>query len=108
VPVCRLDDRLLDVRAAVHAAGWEQCVVVNEQRIVLGRLGRRALARTDDVPVEEAMSAGPSTVRPSITVEQLVPRMRDRRLSSYLVTTAEGELVGLVLREDAEAADRAR
>src|SRR5437899_217736 len=64
VPTCRLDEPLGAVRARVSAAGWDTCFVVNDKQIVLGRLGRRALAREDDVSVEETMSAGPSTVRP--------------------------------------------
>ena len=56
------------MRARLRASEWGTCLVVNEQQVVLGRLGRRALAREDDVTVEEAMSAGPSTVRPNVTV----------------------------------------
>src|SRR5712691_10735070 len=66
VPTARLDERLRDVRRRVGASGWDTCIVVNDEQVVLGRLGRRALARDDDVSVEEAMSPGPSTVRPSI------------------------------------------
>jgi hypothetical protein len=39
-------------------------MVVNEQGVLLGRLGRRALADTNHGPVEDAMTEGPSTVRP--------------------------------------------
>src|SRR5216684_779837 len=44
VPTCRLDERLADVRAQVRAAGWDACFVVNDEQVVLGRLGRTALA----------------------------------------------------------------
>jgi Mg/Co/Ni transporter MgtE len=100
VPTCGLGDRLAEVRERVRAAGWDTCIVVNEQRVVLGRLGRRALASQDDVSVEEAMSPGPSTVRPSIGADALLERIRKRNLSSYLVTTPDGRLVGLVLRAE--------
>jgi len=102
VPTCSLDERLQEVQTRVRAAGWDTCVVVNEKRIVLGRLGRKALASDADVSAEEAMSPGPSTVRPSIGDDALLKRMDDRKLTTFLVTTSDGRLVGLVRREDLE------
>jgi CBS domain-containing protein len=102
VPVCALADQLADVQKRVRAAGWDTCIVVNEQRVVLGRLGRKALGSDTDASVEEAMTPGPSTVRPSIGVEDLLERMRERNLTSYLVTTPDGRLVGLVRRSELE------
>ena len=102
VPTCALADRLADVQKRVRAAGWDTCIVVNEQRVVLGRLGRKALDSDADASVEEAMTPGPSTVRPSIGAEDLLERMRARNLTSILVTTPNGRLVGLVLRAELE------
>jgi CBS domain-containing protein len=104
VPTCRLGDRLPDVCARVAEAGWDQCCVIDENSVLLGRLGRSALRRTDDVPVEEAMSEGPSTVRPSARLDPMVDRMRRQHLRNLPVTTSEGRLVGLLMREDAERA----
>ncbi|SRR6266540_1527583 len=106
VPTCQLDERLSDVRIRVRAAGSDTCFVVNEAQIVLGRLGRTTLAREDDVSVEEAMSAGPSTVRPSVTLDQAVERMRRQNLNTLPVTTSEGRLLGLLERDAAERALR--
>lgn len=102
VPICALADRLGDVQKLVRAAGSDTCIVVNEQRVVLGRLGRKALGSDADASVEEVMTPGPSTVRPSIGVEDLLERMRERNLTSYLVTTPDGRLVGLVRRSELE------
>jgi CBS domain-containing protein len=102
VPTCRLEDALQEVRHRVRASGWETCMVVNERGIVLGRIGRKALRADSDQTVEEAMTEGPSTVRPSIGVSALLKRMIDNRLTSFVVTTADGKLVGVVLREEAE------
>jgi len=102
VPTCTLADNLQEVRERVRAAGWDTCIVVNEQRVVLGRLGRTAIAADTDEPVERAMTPGPSTVRPSIGADALLERIRERNLSSYLVTTPDGRLVGLVLHRDLE------
>jgi CBS domain-containing protein len=102
VPTCTLDERLADVRERVRADGWDTCVVVNEQRVVLGRLGRKAVAAEDESSIEQTMSPGPSTVRPSIGVDALLERIRARNLTSFLVTTPDGRLVGLVRRSDLE------
>ena len=102
MPTCSLGDRLADVRERVRGAGWDTCIVINERRVVLGRLGRKALASETDASVEEAMTPGPSTVRPSIGADALLERIRERKLTSLLVTTPDGRLVGLVRRGDLE------
>jgi CBS domain-containing protein len=102
VPTCALADRLADVREHVRAAGWDACIVLNQHRVVLGRLGRKALAADTDQTVEEAMTPGPSTVRPSIGTDPLLERMHARNLTSILVTTPDGRLVGLVRRAELE------
>jgi CBS domain-containing protein len=68
---------------------------------VLGRLGRSVLASDDDPTVEEAMSAGPSTIRPDAPLVTIVERLREKGLTSALVTTLEGELFGVLRLEDA-------
>jgi CBS domain-containing protein len=69
-----------------------------------GRLGRSALASEDEVSVEEAMANGPSTVRPSLELEQAIERMREQHLTTLPVTTSEGRLLGLLERDTAEEA----
>ena len=103
-PTCTLDESLRDVCERVRAAGEDTCFVVNEQRIVLGRLGRAALARDDDVTVEDAMSAGPSTVRPSLDLTAAGERMRKQNLTNLPVTRSDGVLLGLIRRHDADRA----
>jgi CBS domain-containing protein len=102
VPTCTLADSLADVRARVRAAEWDTCIVLNEQHVVLGRIGRKALAADSDETVERAMTPGPSTVRPSIGADALLERMRSRNVTSFLVTSPDGRLVGLVRRDDLE------
>ena len=103
VPTCLLSDDLSEVRRRVRESGWDTCIVVNDHRVVLGRLGRKAIGSDDDESVEEAMTEGPSTVRPSISLDALLKRMQSKNLKSWLVTTPDGKLVGLVLRSEAEA-----
>jgi CBS domain-containing protein len=99
VPTCLPGDDLVAVRERVQASGWDTCIVLNEAGIVLGRLGRRALASSEVQSVEEAMTEGPSTVRPNATLAATLERMQKRNLSSYLVTRSDGNLVGLLRRE---------
>jgi CBS domain-containing protein len=102
VPTCLLADDLSEVRRRVRESGWDTCIVVNDHRVVLGRLGRKAIGSDDDRSVEEALTEGPSTVRPSIGLDALLERMQSNNLGSWLVTTPDGKLVGLVLRTQAE------
>src|SRR2546425_12098954 len=51
VPTCALADRLADVKGRGRAGGWDTCIVANEQRVGLGRLGRQGLAADTDESV---------------------------------------------------------
>lgn len=104
VPTCRPQDRLREVCERLDAGGWDSCFVVDERRVVLGRLGRRAIRGREDVAAEQAMTLGPSTIRPSARLRDVVERMQRQKLTSLPVTTSDGRLVGLLLREDAEHA----
>ena len=104
VPACSPGDRMPEVRDRVQAKGWDTCFVTNSEGVVVGRLGRTALAGDDDVSVEEAMTLGPSTVRPSLELEKAVERMRNQDLTSLPVTRSDGVLVGIIRRDDAERA----
>jgi len=104
VPTCGLGEPLREVCKRVRASGWDTCFVVDERHVVLGRLGRSALARVGDVSVEDAMRLGPSTVRPSLELDRAVERMQAQRLGSLPVTRSDGVLVGVIRRKDAERA----
>jgi CBS domain-containing protein len=101
VPTCRLDERLPDVRERVRAAGWEACVVVNEERVVFGLLRSEELDQEGSLSIEQAMRPGPSTFRPYVPIEEMAEHMIRHGQESSPVTTSDGRLVGLLLREDA-------
>ena len=104
VPVCGLGDRLEEVCERVREAGWDTCFVVDERRVVLGRLGRSTVAGGGEVSIEEAMTLGPSTVRPSYGLNEAVERMQAQGLTSLPVTRSDGVLIGLLQRVEAEQA----
>src|SRR5216683_2652133 len=81
VPTCRVDERLPDVRTRVQRAGWQVCFVIDDQAVLLGGIGRSALRRDDDVSAEEAMTPGPSTIRPSARLEPMLKRLREQNLN---------------------------
>lgn len=104
VPACSPHDRMIVVRERVRSAGWDTCFVADKHGVVIGRLGRTALSRDDDVSVEEAMTLGPSTVRPALELDKALERMRNQNLTNLPVTRSDGVLIGVVRREDIERA----
>jgi CBS domain-containing protein len=104
VPTCSLRERVGEARERVQASGWDECLVVNDERVVLGRLRGAALAAPAETIVEAVMESGPSTIRPDETLAKLLPRMRGKRVETMVVTTPDGRLVGVVDRQAAERA----
>lgn len=102
VLTCHLEDRLGDVRAQVLAVGQNECVVVNDKRIVLGRLGWRTLDADPETVAETVMESGPTTLRPNTSREVILRRMQKGKVDSLLVTTSDGELIGVLNRSDVE------
>jgi CBS domain-containing protein len=101
VPTCALDERLGEVAERVRAAGWQACVVVNAERVVLGLLRAKELAADPSLRIEQAMRPGPSTFRPHASITELARFMIQHDVDSSPVTTSDGRLVGLLLRRDA-------
>ncbi|HZD02043.1 MAG TPA: CBS domain-containing protein [Actinomycetes bacterium] len=101
VPTCGLDERLGEVARRVRAAGWDACVVVNPERVVLGLLRARELEADQGLGIEQAMRPGPSTFRPYVSIVEMARFMADHELDSSPITTSDGRLVGLLRRRDA-------
>jgi Mg/Co/Ni transporter MgtE len=101
VPTCGLDERLGEVAARARAAGWDACVVVNQQRVVLGLLRAKELDGDPDSRIEAAMRPGPSTFRPHVSVAELAHYLLDHDVDNAPITTSDGRLVGLLRRDDA-------
>jgi len=101
---CGLDDRVDDVRERARAGGWSTVVVVNEAQVVLGLLREKELDSEPGRRVAEVMRPGPSTFRPFVSADEIAHYMVEHDLKSAPITTSDGRLVGLLLREDAVAA----
>ncbi len=88
------------MRARVKAAGRDVCVVVNEQRVVLGLLGPYEFGGDAGACVEDVMEPDPSTFRPDVPISELHEYFQKHTLWRAPITTPAGMLVGLLRRED--------
>ena len=102
VPTCSLDDTVLIARR--RAGDWETCVVVDERGVVFGRMFKKELDGDPNARVGDVMRPGTSTFRPNVSMREMLDYMDRREHETALVTTPDGRLVGLVLREDLERA----
>jgi len=102
VPTCGLRDKVGFARDQAQKAGWDRCVVVNKERVVLGVLREAEWATHPESSVETVMRNGPATFRPNEPVAKLAEQMRQRGATSILVTTPDGRLIGLLNRKDAK------
>jgi len=91
-PPCRPDDRVADIAALKERS----VVVVNEGGIVLGRVTPGRVDAADSRAIEEVMEPGPATVRAHEPLAPLLERMARRGVGEVIVTTPQGELLGVV------------
>jgi len=105
VPRCRLDDPLEAVAQEIRASLYGFAVVLGEADVLLGRVRKSAIDDADRTrTVEAVMEPGPSTIRPHTAAAHVRQQMHDRDLKTMLVTTPEGRWLGVVRREDVDAA----
>jgi CBS domain-containing protein/rhodanese-related sulfurtransferase len=101
VPTCQPGEAVCDVLSGIQSVGWDICVVVNDDGIVLGLL-RQAVLESSATPVEEVMNCAPKTYRLDASPERALDYMREYDVDHVLVTTSDGRLIGVVMREDVE------
>ncbi len=100
---CSLGDPIDQVREEVDASPYGFALVLDQSDILLGRLRRSALEAGDGASVEEAMEAGPSTIRADTSLEKLRERLEGGGLNFAIVTTPDGVPMGIVCRADLPA-----
>jgi CBS domain-containing protein len=104
VVTCRLDDRVGEVGERIAGSGYGFALVTTSGGVVLGRLRGSALDCDPHSRAEDVMEAGPSTVRPDTPAASLAKRLVERDLRWAVVTNPDGQLIGVVGREDLERA----
>jgi len=100
VVTVRLNQRMADVRPRVGASPYGFALVVAQDGTVLGRLRKAALHGEPGARVEEVMEPGPATVRADTSLNTLRERLDERDLTTAVVTTPEGVLMGMIRRKD--------
>jgi CBS domain-containing protein len=95
VPVCGLTAASGEAKRRAQELGADFCVVVNEAGIVLGLVGEEKWKVADTTPVAEIMDPGPSTIRPSVSLEEAAEMLRTQKMKSMLVTSSDGKLMGV-------------
>ncbi|HEX9547403.1 MAG TPA: hypothetical protein VF942_08710, partial [Acidimicrobiales bacterium] len=73
--------------------------VVNDQRVVQGRLRLDRLDAADARPAEEAMEPGPTTIRDDADLAETTARMRQRGVATLIVSDPGGVLLGVLHAE---------
>jgi rhodanese-related sulfurtransferase/CBS domain-containing protein len=97
VPTCGPGERVNHVLERAQAAGWEMAVVINESRVVLGRVRFSRIETGSTVVVDAVMEPGPATVHAGADLEETLMRMTTRHVDSIVVSTPDGELLGVLL-----------
>jgi CBS domain-containing protein len=103
---CGLGDRVGEVSERVRESPYPFALVLGANRVVLGRLPSSKMDCDPQLPVETVMDPGPRTVRPHKTAQGIAEDLAERELRWAIVTTADGELIGVASRSDLEAAVR--
>jgi hypothetical protein len=91
---CGPDELVADVVERLGRAGRAVCVVVDSNGVVCGRLRLDKLIFSDPRVAEAVMEPGPATVRADAPLGDTLARMANRHVTSLLVTTPAGVLLG--------------
>jgi CBS domain-containing protein len=100
VVTCRLSDQISAIKARMASDLTGPCPVVNDHRIVLGLVRSDAIQANGTKTAEEVMLSGPVTFRPNVALEEIDRYLTDHKIGFALVTTSEGELIGLASADD--------
>ena len=93
--VCSLRERLEDVKSR-RRPNQDICVVVSDRNIVLGVIRGEAWDANPLSRVVDVMEPGPRTFRPDVDPKDVQKVLRNEEPESVIVTTSDGELLGLI------------
>jgi hypothetical protein len=100
VATVELEDRAEPIRQRIDASPYGFAVVLAD-RVVLGRVRRSRLDEApEDASAELLMEPGPSTSRPHTDPGELSSQLQRSGANTAILTTPEGELIGVVRRAD--------
>src|SRR5712691_2960066 len=96
VPTCAAGTPAGLALQQARAQGWDRCVVIAGQGIVVGILRVGRISASEQALAAEVMQPGPTTVRAHEDLDATRQRMRERHVAHLLVTTPDGNLIGVV------------
>jgi CBS domain len=102
VATANLHERIADVVPRVGESAYGFALVTGRGGVLLGRLRGAALQGDPAATAEEVMEPGPSTIRPDTAPAALAARLRERELTTAVVTDPDGILLGIVRLVDLE------
>ena len=102
VPTCQIDEHLGEVQHRMQSSGWEYCVVVDDNSVVLGWIRGDVSEKDSRAMGEQVMECGPRTYRLDASLERTAEYMRRNNDAAVLVTKSDGRLLGLLKLEDVE------
>jgi rhodanese-related sulfurtransferase len=95
VPTCSLRERLEDVKSR-RRPNQDLCVVLNDRNIVLGVIQGETWDANPLARIADVMQPGPQTIRPELEPKDAQKLLRHYDASNAIVTTSDGELLGLI------------
>jgi hypothetical protein len=104
VVTCRLEDQVGAVGARIADSAFPFGLVTSSSGVLLGRLRSSMLDCDPALSAEEVMEPGPKTFRPHKTAAGVAHELAGRDLRWAIVTSPEGELIGVAARTELEAA----
>jgi len=103
VPTSRLDESVAVIKQRARQKSLPLCPVVNQEGIVLGVVTEDQWNRNAALTAEEVMQAGPTTLRPNVSVQNASEFLNRNELSAILVTSSDGKLMGIFKRTQSDS-----
>jgi hypothetical protein len=103
VVTCGVHEHVGEVRRRVEASPFGFALVLSDDGVLLGRLGKAALEGEPCATAEAVMEPGPSTVRADRAPGRLRDRLDRDQLTTAVVSDPDGRLLGVVRRVDLPA-----
>jgi hypothetical protein len=104
VVTCGLKDRAGVIRDRIEGSPYPFALILGGRRVLLGRVAKSRLECDAEELVEQRMDPGPSTVRPHKTAKSVAEDLGGRDLRWAIVTSQDGELIGVAARAELESA----
>jgi len=103
VPRFPADESAGIIAQRLRESGQDWAAIVDAEGLLLGRVRLDRIADPSSIAAD-VMEEGPSTYRPNVPLQELLSRMEEKGFSKAFVTDPDGRLIGLIVREDIEAA----